>query len=183
MVDLGVSVLVVDRGRVLLTKREDFEVWCLPGGSVEAGESLGQAAIREVREETGLEIELTGLVGIYSRPSWSTHSVVFAAYPTGGALNPQVGEVVEIDYFEPNALPPALVPWYRQPIRDLLDNVRGSAVWTFDVSWPFEPGLSRAALYKLRDQSGLSRAEFFTKTLDRLGPYGERRGLRNYFII
>jgi ADP-ribose pyrophosphatase YjhB (NUDIX family) len=68
MINLGVNVAVIEDGRVLLTQREDFEVWCLPGGQVESGESLAQAAVREVREETGLHIELLRLVGIYSRP-------------------------------------------------------------------------------------------------------------------
>ncbi len=62
---LGVTVAVIDEDRILLTKREDFEVWCLPGGGVDPGESVAQAAIREAREETGLEVQLTRLVGIY----------------------------------------------------------------------------------------------------------------------
>jgi ADP-ribose pyrophosphatase YjhB (NUDIX family) len=58
MINLGVNVAVIEDGRVLLTQREDFPVWCLPGGGVDPGESLAQAAVREVREETGLEVEL-----------------------------------------------------------------------------------------------------------------------------
>ena len=55
MPGLAVIVAMIHDGKVLLTKREDFEVWCLPGGGVEEGESLAEAGIREVKEETGLE--------------------------------------------------------------------------------------------------------------------------------
>lgn len=87
MTPLGVNISIIQNGKILLTKREDFEVWCLPGGAVDEGESLAQAAIREAREETGLEVELTRLVGVYSRPSWNgpgMHIVSFVARPVGG---------------------------------------------------------------------------------------------------
>jgi 8-oxo-dGTP pyrophosphatase MutT (NUDIX family) len=67
MPGLAVIVAVIDDGKVLLTKREDFEVWCLPGGGVEDGESMAEAAIRETWEEAGIQVELTRLVGVYSR--------------------------------------------------------------------------------------------------------------------
>ena len=52
MPGLAVIVAVIDNNKILLTKREDFEVWCLPGGGVEDGESLAEAGIREAKEET-----------------------------------------------------------------------------------------------------------------------------------
>ncbi|SRR6266704_1975788 len=64
------KVVVIDAGRILLVQREDFKTWGLPGGHVEDGESVAQAAVREVLEETGFEVELTRLVGIYIRPRW-----------------------------------------------------------------------------------------------------------------
>ena len=76
MPSLGASAVIVEDGKVLLIKREDFEVWALPGGTVESGETTAQAAIREVKEETGLDVELSRLVGIYSSPRW--HDVVRA---------------------------------------------------------------------------------------------------------
>src|SRR5512144_2689523 len=93
---LGVTVAIIDGSKVLLTKREDFEVWCLPGGAVDEGESIAQAAIREVREETGLEVELIRLVGVYSLPEgphYGAHLIVFAARPTGGGFAPSRQEV------------------------------------------------------------------------------------------
>ena len=61
---LAVIVAIIEDGKILLTKREDVEVWCLPGGGVEDGESVAEAGIREAKEETGLDVELTSLVGV-----------------------------------------------------------------------------------------------------------------------
>ncbi|HET7088248.1 MAG TPA: NUDIX domain-containing protein [Anaerolineae bacterium] len=50
MPNFGVTVAVIHDRQVLLTRREDFRVWCLPGGAVESGESVAEAAMREVRQ-------------------------------------------------------------------------------------------------------------------------------------
>lgn len=55
-------------GRLLLIHRVDNDYWALPGGAMELGESVADAAVREVEEETGVEVELVGLVGIYTDP-------------------------------------------------------------------------------------------------------------------
>lgn len=66
---VAASVVVEDPdGRILLVQRADSEDWSLPGGAMELGESLTDCASREVHEETGLDIEIVGLVGIYSDP-------------------------------------------------------------------------------------------------------------------
>jgi ADP-ribose pyrophosphatase YjhB (NUDIX family) len=63
------SAIVTDEdGRILLHRRRDNDMWALPGGVMEIGESLGECVVREVREETGLEVEPVGIVGIYSDP-------------------------------------------------------------------------------------------------------------------
>jgi 8-oxo-dGTP pyrophosphatase MutT (NUDIX family) len=63
------SVLVRDdTGRVLLLQRSDNGLWTIPTGAVKAGETVPAAAVRECREETGLEIEITGMVGVFSTP-------------------------------------------------------------------------------------------------------------------
>jgi hypothetical protein len=51
MPGIAVNVAVIQEGKVLLTKREDFEVWCLPSGGVEDGESLAEAALRETKAD------------------------------------------------------------------------------------------------------------------------------------
>ena len=56
------------QGRIALVKRKDNELWALPGGGMELGESIEQGAVREVKEETGLDVEVDGLVGVYTNP-------------------------------------------------------------------------------------------------------------------
>ncbi len=65
----SVNVVVTnDAGDILLIRRSDNENWAVPGGAVDLGESLSEAAVRETREESGIECEITGLVGIYTDP-------------------------------------------------------------------------------------------------------------------
>jgi ADP-ribose pyrophosphatase YjhB (NUDIX family) len=65
----SVNVAVTnDTGQILLIRRSDNSNWALPGGAVDFGESLTQAAVRETREETGIACEITGLTGIYTDP-------------------------------------------------------------------------------------------------------------------
>lgn len=68
LVPAASAIVVDDAGRILLHRRRDNEMWALPGGKMDLGESLADCAVREVREETGLEVEPTGIVGIYSDP-------------------------------------------------------------------------------------------------------------------
>lgn len=66
---VATSAVVVDaQGRVLLQRRADSGNWALPGGGMEVGESLAGSVIREVKEETGYDVEVTGLVGTYTDP-------------------------------------------------------------------------------------------------------------------
>jgi ADP-ribose pyrophosphatase YjhB (NUDIX family) len=66
---LGCSAAIFDeRGRILLTRRSDNGQWCLPGGRMESGESAVEACEREVFEETGLNVRVKRLVGVYSHP-------------------------------------------------------------------------------------------------------------------
>ena len=65
----SVNVVVVNEaGDVLMIRRSDNDNWAVPGGAIDLGESMVQAAVRETREETGIECEITGLVGIYTDP-------------------------------------------------------------------------------------------------------------------
>ncbi|WP_341482547.1 NUDIX hydrolase [Fundidesulfovibrio agrisoli] len=70
-------------GVVLIERRNEPHGWALPGGFVDYGETLENAAIREAKEETGLDVELTGLLGVYSDPERDprqhTMSVVYTA--------------------------------------------------------------------------------------------------------
>jgi ADP-ribose pyrophosphatase YjhB (NUDIX family) len=77
-VQFGASALILDEdGNLLLTRRADNGRWCLPGGRMDPGESVAETCVREVLEETGLEVEIVRLIGIYSNP----HRLV--EYPDG----------------------------------------------------------------------------------------------------
>lgn len=93
----AVTVVVEnDSGEVLMIERTDNGLWALPGGAQDIGESVTEAARREVAEETGIEIEITGLSGIHSDPRHvitydngevrQEFSVCFLAKMTGGEL-------------------------------------------------------------------------------------------------
>jgi ADP-ribose pyrophosphatase YjhB (NUDIX family) len=153
---LGVNIAIMERDRILLTKREDFAVWCLPGGAVESGESLAQAAIREAREETGLEVRLIGLVGTYSRPNWragGAHEVLFAAERIGGELLTATAETTEARWSGLRELPKPMFAWHYQRIIDALDGRRAIAR-VQNVAWP--AGIAtRQELYEMRDHGRL----------------------------
>ncbi|AFC43556.1 MULTISPECIES: NUDIX hydrolase [Mycobacterium] len=69
------SAIVTDeQGRILLVKRRDNTLWALPGGGHDIGETIAGTAVREVKEETGLDVEVTALVGVYTNPH---HVVAF----------------------------------------------------------------------------------------------------------
>lgn len=69
---LGCTAFIFDEARekVLLTKRADNGLWCLPGGGVDPGESVEETIIRELQEETSLTVRVLRLVGVYSDPDW-----------------------------------------------------------------------------------------------------------------
>lgn len=74
---IGASVAIMRDGRLLVTRRADNGLWCLPGGGVDAGETWSEAAIREAREETGLEVAIDGVLAAYADPD------VVVRYPDG----------------------------------------------------------------------------------------------------
>ena len=174
---LAVNIAIMREERLLLTQREDFEAWCLPGGHVDFGESLAQAAKREAEEEVGLTVELQGLIGVYSllpaRSAGINHLAVFAARPSGGSIRLQADEVIAADYFAPDHLPQPLFWGHRQRILDAFAGRRGLAR-TQQLPWPFPTDLTRQELYRLRDESGLSRREFFIKHFGAWGAAGEK---------
>lgn len=124
------SAVIFDAaGRVLLQRRDDNGRWGLPGGGVEPGESVHFAVAREVREETGLEVDPIRLIGVYSAPS--NHqvfaypdgnvvhyvSIAFECVVTGGTL--ACGdESLDLQWFDPSALPPETMAVSRLRIRD-----------------------------------------------------------------
>ncbi len=95
---VGCSAAIFDssRQKVLLTQRADNERWCVPGGYMEAGESMSEACAREVLEETGLHIRTVRLISVYTNPhllltyadgnAWQLVVLHFEAELIGGTL-------------------------------------------------------------------------------------------------
>ena len=125
----SVSAVIFDRrGRLLLQQRSDGGQWGLPGGSVEIGESLTAAVVREVREETGLTVVPRRLVGVYSDPNlqvvrypngnvWHYVNASFECTVRGGTLT-TCDETLALDWVAPQRLPRTLLPNHRIRIRD-----------------------------------------------------------------
>ncbi|MFD9370049.1 NUDIX domain-containing protein [Streptomyces sp. NPDC060020] len=128
LVPAASAVVVDERGRVLLQRRTDNGMWALPGGTMELGESIADCAIRETLEETGITVEITGIVGTYTDPGHvfayddgevrQEFSICLLAHPTGGSLQTS-DESFEVAWFTPEAtddLP--MVPSIRKRISD-----------------------------------------------------------------
>lgn len=96
MVVAASAVVTDEQGRILLQRRRDNDLWALPGGGMDLTDSLPGTAVREVKEETGLDVEITGLVGTYTDPKHIIEysdgevrrqfNVCFTARPVGGRL-------------------------------------------------------------------------------------------------
>jgi ADP-ribose pyrophosphatase YjhB (NUDIX family) len=109
----SVNVVVVnDDGEILMIRRSDNENWAVPGGAIDLGESMTQAGIRETKEESGVDCEITGLVGIYTDPKHiilytsngearQEFSILLTGRPTGGTPTPS-DESTEVRWVKPS---------------------------------------------------------------------------------
>lgn len=111
----SVTVGVQDaHGRILLVHKTDNDLWALPGGGHEAGESIAETAVREVWEETGVDVEITGMVGLYTNPNHvmayddgevrQQFSICFSARLLGGQAREDSTETKEVDWVAPEKL-------------------------------------------------------------------------------
>jgi len=112
---VGSSAVVADSdGRILLQRRSDSGNWALPGGAMDIGETLAESAIREVREETGFDVRIERIVGIYSDPGHvfayddrevrQEFSICLACTITGGMLSVS-SESTDVRFFAPEDIP------------------------------------------------------------------------------
>ena len=175
-VDLAAAVAVLQEGKVLLIQRADAAMWGLPSGKVESGESIAQAAIREVQEETGLLVHLARLVGIYSLPNWHSggnHTALFAGHPVGGVLQPQAREALAVRFFALDELPETLLWWHRQRIHDAMNGVGGSVAWMQDVRWPFAPDVRPQEVLDEKQLSATDRQALYYRYFGQRTPGDE----------
>ena len=111
---VGVGVLIRKDGRYLIVKRAadpDAGLWSVPGGLVEIGEKLAEAAMREAREETGLDVEIIDVLGAVDKivregPRIKYHFIIvdYLAEPKGGVMKP-ASDALDARWVEPEELP------------------------------------------------------------------------------
>lgn len=130
----GIIAVIFDenRTRILLHQLPDGDIWSLPGGRPEFGETWSQTAVREVQEETGFEIVITGLIGVYSDPRYFIFTYpdgnVVQAFAIGVECKIIAGkkfdtsdESLAVDWFPLNNLPKTLKERHRIIIEDALN--------------------------------------------------------------
>lgn len=130
---LGVRVLVLDEaGRVLLVKHTYLEGWWLPGGGVDAGETLEAAAVRELREETGMiATSRPQLISVHSNERFfpGDHVGVFRIDDHKPGERTSRQEIAEVRFFALDALPENLNRGTRERLAEIFDGAEVSAVW------------------------------------------------------
>ena len=109
------AVIRDERGRVLLQQRTDNGGWSLPGGAVDPGETPAQATVREVREETGLRVRPTKIIGVFGGTAYRGRypngdeveftSILFECAIEGGELRGQDGETSALRFFTREEMP------------------------------------------------------------------------------
>ncbi|MCZ8158838.1 MAG: NUDIX hydrolase [Rhizobiaceae bacterium] len=124
---LSAAAVVVNGHNEILLVRSPRRGWEVPGGQVERGETPHQAAVREVLEESGIEVAILGFSGVFHNIGNDRSNCLFLASPTGGQLRTSA-ESVEVGWFKlPAALDMVTFPTFRQRIELCLNR----------SSWPF----------------------------------------------
>jgi 8-oxo-dGTP diphosphatase len=114
------TIVINEQGELLLIKGPRMG-WEMPGGQVEEGESLKEAAIRETMEESGIEVEVTKFCGIFQNVNQSICNTLFLAKPVGGTPTTS-SESLEVGFFPINqALEMVSYPNFRERIKYCLD--------------------------------------------------------------
>src|SRR3989338_10388696 len=113
------GIIFDEQKRILLVHRRDYDLWNLPGGELEDFESPTNAVKREVKEETGLEVEISRLLGVYNKENKNSITFTFLCKVVGGKITLN-DEAERIEYFEIDKLPENTVPKHVERIKDAL---------------------------------------------------------------
>lgn len=128
------ACIVNENSEILLQKRSEVEeLWGLPGGAIEIGESIEEAAIREIKEETGLEVSIDYLVGVYSKyftqyPNGDKAQSIchcFKATITRGILSIDNEETFDLKFFDKSSIPQLFVKQHSDMINDFFEGRKG----------------------------------------------------------
>ena len=135
MKDVGALATIFDEhGRVLLVHQTyKGNKWAWPGGAVEDDESPWDAAVREVKEETGLNVEIVKLVSIYSIKDNRGLAFQFVCRITGGELAVDGHEISQAEFFDPHHLPVPMTKPGRQRVLDALANCNEVILREYDT--------------------------------------------------
>jgi 8-oxo-dGTP diphosphatase len=125
------AAVVDDDGRVLVIQRRDNGRWEPPGGVLEMNESIPEGVAREVREETGLSVELTRLTGVYKNMVRGVVAIMFRARVTGGTLSAS-DESSCVEWWTPEDVAERMDPAYAVRLLDALQENADPAVRTHD---------------------------------------------------
>lgn len=115
------AIIFNEAGQVLLSHRRDIDAWNLPGGGLEQEELPTEGVVREVREETGLEVEVDRLVGIYGKIGRNELVFAYLCHVTGGSIK-VTEESDECRYFAPERIPPNTLKKHVFRIYDAINN-------------------------------------------------------------
>jgi 8-oxo-dGTP diphosphatase len=119
---IGVFGIILDKeNRILLCHRRDYDLWNLPGGGLENNEAPWDGLIREVKEETGLEVEVMKLTGVYSKPEKNEIVLAFICNVIRGKITINE-EADKIKYFKIDNLPKNTIPKQVERIKDAIKN-------------------------------------------------------------
>lgn len=125
------GAVVREDGKVLCIRRQDNGHWEPPGGVLELEERIHDALLREIREETGLEVEAGPLTGIYQNQPRSIVALVFRCHATGGILHTS-HETTELEWLERPEIVERMTEAYAVRVTDALDFVGSPAFRTHD---------------------------------------------------
>lgn len=124
------AIIRFPENKILLIKRNTIPFkgyWALPGGRMDQGETIEQTIVREVKEETGIDVTIVSKVGEYvekgikDNVEYEYYPTCFVVKPVGGEIKKQESEIQEIDIFSLNALPKPLAFVHEEMIKDYVD--------------------------------------------------------------